>query len=253
MHRGLVATLLTVFFVLAATSSAFSQEITIGAGAAPTENIFKKIAGPLAKEKGITIHLVSSGPIQAWKDLDAGKVDAASGGMLIQDWQDMMQASGYAFTAGDYTSQIIGMDSIKIFTNKDVSLAVLTKKQVADIFSGEIQNWSELGGNDEPITLVLGTKIPGTMEEFKKKILVDKEYSSTAVMVGTIAEIKQKIVETPGAIGLGAQAQIDATVNVPHYPEVVRVITLLTKNKKDTPAVQEMINFILGDGRKYIK
>ena len=91
------------------------------------------------------------------------------------------------------------------------------------------------------------------MEEFKKKILVDKEYSSTAVMVGTIAEIKQKIVETPGAIGLGAQAQIDATVNVPHYPEVVRVITLLTKNKKDTPAVQEMINFILGDGRKYIK
>ena len=37
------------------------------------------------------------------------------------------------------------------------------------IFTGEITNWSQVGGPDMAIVVVLGTKIEGTLSEFKKK------------------------------------------------------------------------------------
>ena len=110
----------------------------------------------------------------------------------------------------------------------------------------------EVGGPDMPIVVVLGTKIPGTMSEFKKKIMDDKEYSPQAVEVATATDIKRTVTGTPGAIGIGARAQIDDSVYAPHYPAPTRVITLLTK--VDRPAeIDRVVQYILGPGRKILQ
>ena len=232
---------------------AWAGDIRIGGGAAPMENIFKRIAAPLQEETGITLQLSSQGPVQAWKDLDAGSVDAAAGGVSFQDWFDMMEANGYRVkNRKEYIAQIIGMDSVKIYTNKGITIPVLNKEQVKGIFSGAVTNWKEVGGPDMPIVVVLGTKIPGTMSEFKKKIMDDKEYSPQAVEVATATDIKRTVTGTPGAIGIGARAQIDDSVHAPHYPAPTRVITLLTK--VDRPAeIDRVVQYILGPGRKILQ
>ena len=109
--------------------------------------------------------------MQAWKDLDAGKVDAAAAGLTFQDWAALMEQEGYKVEKGKYLAQVIGMDSIQIFTNKDVTVQSLNRDQVRGIFTGEITNWSQVGGPDMPIVVVLGTKIEGTLSEFKKRYL----------------------------------------------------------------------------------
>lgn len=238
---------------LGLTGLGTAAEIRIGAGAAPSESIFKKITQPLAKSKNITIRLTSSGPLQAWKDLDAGKVDAAAAGLSIQDWTALMEADGYKVDPTKYLAQIIGVDAIKIFTNKDITIQALTKGQVKDIFSGTITNWKEVGGPDLPIVVVLGTKIQGTLSEFKKRVLGEDDYSASAVLVETAPDIKQRVVETPGAIGIGSKAQIDDLINAPRYPEPVRPITLLAKRENRSDDINTIVRFILGEGKQYIK
>ena len=142
------------------------------------------------------------------------------------------------------------MDSVKIFTNKDVNVPVLNKQQVKGIFSGEITNWKAVGGPDLPIVVVLGTKIAGTMAEFKKKILDDSDYTDQAMEVETATDIKRAVIGTPGAIGIGTRAQIDDTVHAPRYPEPARAITLITKIDRPA-AIDKIVQYILGPGKKH--
>ncbi|MDO5675849.1 MAG: substrate-binding domain-containing protein [bacterium] len=229
-----------------------AEELRVSGGAAPSEAVFKRIAQPLAQATGITLKLSSAGPVQAWKDLDAGAVDAAAAGITFQEWAALMESEGYKVEKGNYMAQIIGMDSIKIFTNKDVAIQRLDKEQVKGIFTGEITNWSQVGGPDMPIVVVLGTKIAGTLAEFKKKILGDAEYLKDAIQVETAADIKQKIIATSGAIGIGSKGQVDDSVNVPRYPEPTRIITLITKVGERQDTVKTMVQFIMGEGKQYL-
>lgn len=252
MQRSSALFFLTAFLIFGLVNSVMAEEVRVGAGAAPTENIFKKIAQPLTETKNITLKLSSTGPVQAWKDLDAGIVDAAAAGLAFQDWAALMEAEGYKVEKNDYTAQIIGMDSVKIFTNKDVPVQSLDKEQVKGIFTGEITNWSQVGGPDIPIVVVLGTKIEGTLSEFRKKILDQAEYIKNAVQVETASDIKQKVIATSGAIGIGTKAQVDDSVNAPRYPEPIRAITLITKVGERQDSVKTMVEFILGEGKQYL-
>jgi phosphate transport system substrate-binding protein len=76
----LFTTFIGMTFLMLSSITCFAEEIKIGAGAAPTENIFKKIQEPMEKAIGVKLILISNGPSDALKDLDKGAVDAASGG-----------------------------------------------------------------------------------------------------------------------------------------------------------------------------
>ena len=78
-----------------ATSVFCAEELKIGAGAAATENVFKKIQGPMESSIGIKLNIVSGGPVEAVKDLDKAVVAAAAGGLTFSDWMSLMEKSGY--------------------------------------------------------------------------------------------------------------------------------------------------------------
>jgi len=234
------------------TTAAMAEEIKVGAGAAPTENVFNKIQEPLKTATGVAITIISNGPSQALKDLDAGTVDAAAGGVTFQDWMDLMAKEGYAIPdKGAYKSRVIGKDVVKVLTNKDVAVKSLTKEQLADIFTGKTKNWSAVGGPDKPIVILLGSKIPGTQAVFQKQILGGAEFSKEVMEGTTAADVKEKVIATSGAVGLGPMSVADATVNVPEIPEVGRPITIITKGEP-TGGVKTMLDFIRGEGQKYI-
>jgi len=82
------------FLAMGLVSPSSAEEVKIGAGAAPTENVFKKIMGPMETSIGLKVVLVSNGPSEALKDLDKGLLDAATGGVTFQDWMSMMDKEG---------------------------------------------------------------------------------------------------------------------------------------------------------------
>lgn len=233
-------------------ATAWAEEVKVGAGAAPTENVFNKIKEPMAKAIGVNVTIVDNGPAQALKDLDAGKIDAAAGGVTFPDWMKMMDKEGYAIAdKGVYKSRVIGKDVVKVLTNKDVPVNSLTKEQLAGIFTGKTKNWSAVGGPDKPIVVILGTKIPGTQAVFQKQILDGADYTKEMVEGSTAPDLKAKVAATPGGICLGPMSVVDATINAPAIPEVGRPITIITKGEP-SGAVKKMLDFIRGEGQQYI-
>ncbi len=148
--RVLKLVVLTMCFI-ASTGSAWAGKIKIGAGAAASEGIFKKIQVPMEQATGDTILLMETGPVQAFKDMDAGVVDAAVGGYIFVDWMALMEKEGYPVPKKDlYKSYIIGKDIIRVLTNKDVPVKALSKEQLVALFTGKIKDWSNAGLCPQP-------------------------------------------------------------------------------------------------------
>ncbi len=256
MSRPWLSSSCKVIMALVLTGSiagtAWAEEVKVGAGAAPTENIFNKIKEPMAKAIGVNLTIISNGPEQALKDLDAGLIDAAAGGVTFPDWMDMMEKAGYAIAdKGLYKNRVIGKDVVKVLTNKDVTVKSLSKEQLVAIFTGKAKNWSEVGGPSLPIVLVTGTKVPGTLKVFQKQIMDGAEYAKDAVESTTADEMKTKVVATSGAVCLGPMSKVDATINAPEIPEVGRPITLITKGEP-AGGVKKMLDYIRGEGQQFI-
>ncbi len=230
----------------------FSEEVRVGAGAAPSENIFRKIAGPMEKAIGLKLTLIDSGPSEALKDLDKGSVDAASGGVTFEDWMAMMDKEGYKIPDRNaYKYRVIGKDIIKVIVHKDVAVKNLSEEQLLAIFTGKITNWKEVGGSDLPCVVVWGSKIPGTNTVFQKQIMRGAPYTKKVLEATTIIDVKEKVSKTTGAVGLSSAGNIDSSISVPQTPETGRPITLITKGAP-SPVVLKMLSFIQGEGQKYV-
>lgn len=229
--------------------TALAEEVKIGTGAPVNDNIFSKVKTSLEESTGVTLNILSVGPVQALKDLDAGIIDAAFGGLTFPDWMALMEKSGYVIPDKTvYKHRVIGKDIIKVLTNKDVTVTALSKEQLAAIFTGKTKNWSEVGGPSLPVVVIIGSKTPGTQAVFQKQALDGVAFASDAVEGTTADDIKTRLVATSGAISIGTMSQVDSTVNVPAIPEFGRPVTFVTKGAP-SPGTQKVLDYIAGPGK----
>lgn len=246
-------TLLVVGFVMLLSFSAFADEVKVGAGAAPTENVLKPVSEAFEKATGIRLTIISSGPKNALIDLEKGSLDAAAAGLTFDDWMALMKKEGAEVKDPSALQQaVIGKDKIIVLLHKDNPVAKLSKDQLKGIFSGKIQNWKEVGGKDNPVIVVWGKLIPGTNSLFVKTMLDGEPILKDMLETSTAADIRQMVATNPETIGIGPSAVINETVASPQTPEISRPIILLTKGKPSLN-VQKLIDFIKGEGQKYIK
>lgn len=240
-------------FSFSASLPAAANELRIGAGAAPTENILKPIRTAFEKASGITLSTISNGPKQAFIELEKGAVDAASAGLTIDDWWALLKKEGVPVADQTaYRHQVIGKDRVVVMTHKDNKIAALSNEQLVGIFSGTIQNWKEVGGKDMPILVVWGTLIQGTNAMFTKVALGGATVTKEVLESTTAEAVKDTVKANPEAIGIGPAALIDESVHSPKTTEVARPITIMTKGAPSA-RVQKLLDFIKGEGAGLIK
>jgi len=230
-----------------------AEEIRVGAGAAPVENILKPIKAPFEKATGLTLGIFASGPKNAFVDLEKGTVDAAAAGLSLDDWMALLKKEGVAVADPKaYQSVVIGKDKVIVLTHKSNPVKNLSKEQLKAIFTGKTVNWKDVDGNDAPILVVWGKMIQGTNSMFVKNMLDGSEPIKDVLEVGTADDVKNAVESNPEAIGIGPLSLAGASLNIPATPELGRAITLLTKGAPK-PAVQKLISFIAGEGAQYVK
>jgi phosphate transport system substrate-binding protein len=162
---------------------------------------------------------------------------------------------------------IIAMDGIVVIVNKSNNVSKLSKQQIADIFSGKITNWSQVGGKDSKIVVVSRDSASGTYEAFGELALKGQKVAQGSLMQASNRAVATVVSKTPGAIGyvgIGyADSQIKSvsidgieanakTVLSKTYP-YSRPLYLFTNGdpKGDT---KNFIDFILSpDGQKLVK
>ena len=109
------------------------------------------------------------------------------------------------------TETVLAYDGIAMIVNPANPVEDLSLEQIADIYTGKITNWSEVGGNDSQIVLIgreAGSGTRGGFEEIAG--VVDacqyrQELSSTGDVITTVAQ-------NPDAIGYASLAAVKDTV-----------------------------------------
>ena len=230
-----------------------ADEIKIGAGAAPTENVLKPVEKAFEKASGHDLVIISSGPKNALIDLERGVVDAAAAGLSMQDWLALMKKEGAEVKdPAALQTMVIGKDRIVLLVNKENPVTKLSKEQLQGIFSGATDNWKQVGGADSPILVVWGKLTPGTNSMFAGKMMDGKPVTKDVIDATTAEDIRQNVASNPSAVGIGPLAVVDGSVKTVEIPEISRDITLATKGKPSAK-VQALLDFIKGPGKSLIK
>lgn len=166
----------------------------------------EKVIGALGEafmeaNSGVTFTYNPTGSGSGIQAVQEGRCDI---GLSSRALKDKEKESGLAET-------ILCFDGIAVIVNPENSVADLTLQQIADIYTGKITNWSEVGGADAEIVLIGREAGSGTRSGFEEIVDVKdackyrQELSSTGDVITTVAQ-------NPGAIGYASLASVKDTV-----------------------------------------
>jgi len=164
----------------------------------------------------------------------------------------------------------VARDGISIVVNPANKVDGLAKDQLGRIYRGEISNWKDVGGADEPIVLLSRDNSSGTYELFKGKIVgADKNFAKAAKLLASNQAIVDEVKNNAAAIGYvgvgyadkatgikivaldGVKASV-AAVKDGSY-ELSRYLYMYT-NGAPTGAIKAYVDWILGaDGQKIVE
>jgi len=111
-------------------------------------------------------------------------------------------------------AHIVAMDGICLIVNSSNSINALSKKQIKDIFTGKISNWSQVTGPDLKIVAVSRDTSSGTFEAFGTLVLDGQKVRPDALMQASNQAVASIISRTPGAIGYVGLGYISNEVKV---------------------------------------
>jgi phosphate transport system substrate-binding protein len=95
---------------------------------------------------------------------------------------------------------MFSVDALAIITNYKVGVDSLSVEQIAKVFSGEIKNWKELGGENVPVILFGRDTTSGTRNYFSKKMLSGLSKGKITECISNAA-ILDSVINTRGAVG----------------------------------------------------
>lgn len=95
---------------------------------------------------------------------------------------------------------IVAIDGIATITNKSNKVTNLTKDQLAKIYTGQITNWKDLGGQDEAIVVIGREAGSGTRGAFEELLGIEdqcqyaQELNETGAVLAKVAKTDRKSV-----------------------------------------------------------
>lgn len=115
---------------------------------------------------------------------------------------------------------VISRDAIAVIVNPTNPVEKLTLQQISDIYSGKINNWSELGGEDRPIVRLSRETNSGTHVYFLENVLrlgrKDDQtlFSPDTLLLPSSEGITAEVHDNPNAIGYDGLGYVTPDVKV---------------------------------------
>ena len=170
-------------------------------GSTSMEKVIKAVNGAfMEKNKGVTVNLNLTGSGTGIQEASEGKCDIGNSSRKLKDEE-----------AEKLDATVIGLDGIALVVNPVNKLEDITLQDLAKVYSGEITNWKELGGDDKAIVVIGREDGSGTRDGFESIVMGDKEpkYAQELESTGSVINA---VATTDGAIGYASLANVDETV-----------------------------------------
>ena len=235
------------------TEDKTSTELT-GTVSTDGSTSMEKVIGALsesfmAQNGGVTVNYNPTGSGSGITAVQGGTCDI---GLSSRALKDEEKSAGLKET-------VLAYDGIAIIVHPDNPVSDLSVEQIAKLYTGEITNWKDVGGNDAEVVLIGREAASGTRDGFesitgtKDKCQYRQELTSTGDVITAVSQ-------NPDAIGYASLASIkdsvkalnvdgvtpsEATVKDGSY-KVQRPFVLVTMEGKElSPAAQAFFDYAI--------
>ena len=163
----------------------------------------EKVIGALSEQfmadnSGVTVTYDPTGSGAGIETASNGSADIGLASRALKDEEK----------AGGLTETVVALDGIAVIVNADSKVADLTVEQIGKIFTGEITDWSEVGGDAGTISCIGREAGSGTRDGFesitgtKDACKLDQELTSTGGVIEAVAG-------NPNAIGYASLSAVE--------------------------------------------
>src|SRR5213596_609039 len=162
---------------------------------------------------------------------------------------------------------IVAFDGIAVIVNSANPIKGLTKKQVEQIFTGDVTDWSAVGGSGGKISVYTRNTSSGTYSEFKELAMKKRDYAPDSQKMAGNEQIAAEVGKNPNGVGYVGLAYTKAngvkvlsidgalpsveSVQKKQYP--YSRATFYYTNGDPTGLVKDFVDFTLSDaGQKIV-
>ena len=170
-------------------------------GSTSMEKVIGALGEAFQNDTGISFTYNPTGSGSGIKAVQEGRCDIGLSSRHLKEEELEAGLSG----------NILAYDGIAIIVNPENPVADLSVETIAKIYTGEVTNWSEVGGNDVEIVLIGREAGSGTRDGFESITDTEdacqyrQELTSTGDVITTVSQ-------NPGAIGYASVASVKDTV-----------------------------------------
>ena len=198
-----IISLLTVavLLVCALTGCGGKKEAVSTDGSTSMDKVIGALSEAFETNEGITVTYNATGSGAGIQAVQEGRCDI---GLASRNLKDEEKSSGLEGT-------VLAYDGIAIIVNPENPVSDLDVETIAKIYTGEIKNWKDVGGNDAEIVLIGREGGSGTRDGFESitdtedKCKYRQELTSTGDVITTVAS-------NPNAIGYASLASVKDSV-----------------------------------------
>jgi phosphate transport system substrate-binding protein len=101
----------------------------------------------------------------------------------------------------DFLEIPIARDGIAVVVNAGNPVVGLTRRQVEEIFAGDIADWSAVGGRAGPVAIYARGASSGTRSTFQKMAMRGRDYASSAQRMASNQQVAAEVASNPNGIG----------------------------------------------------
>ena len=172
------------------------------AGSTSMEKLANAVAEAfMEKYPNVTVNAEFTGSSAGIESLLSGSVDIGNSSRALEDSEKQNGA----------VENIVAIDGIAVVLDPANTVTDLTQDQLVQIYKGEVTNWKDLGGSDEPIVVVGREAGSGTRGAFEELLGLEDacQYANELDSTGAVIA---KVASTPGSIGYVSLDVLDDTV-----------------------------------------
>lgn len=182
--------------------STLSGSITLS-GSTSMDKLAKALQeGFMTSNRGVTVNVEFNGSSAGIEQVLKGSVNIGNASRNLKE----------AELSEGAVENIVAIDGIAVVTDTANTVTDLTTEELQQIYTGEVKNWSEVGGTDTPIVVIGREAGSGTRSAFEELLEIEDkcEYAQELDSTGTVLA---NVSATPGAIGYVSLDVINDTVS----------------------------------------
>lgn len=194
----------------------------------------------VAQGNATDFEISAEGSSQAFANLLAGEADIGMSSRGAQEEEN----NRFIAKGKDLIEHTAGWDMIAVVVNEKKGVRKLTLKEIEGIFTGDIKDWSEVGGKPGKISVYTRNTASGTYRIFQRLAMSKRDYATVSQRLAGNEQIANEVVANENGIGYVGLAFLDKK-----GMRAIKIdgVSPSAKNKGKYPLARKLFYYTVGE------